>query len=73
MPKRYRSREVVRGLERAGFSVLSQKGSHIKLRKYKEGKKLTVIVPAHDELAVGTFSSVLEQAHMNQEEFKSFL
>lgn len=41
-------REVVRALAEVGFSEVSQRGSHLKLRS-QEGR--TVIVPMHRELA----------------------
>lgn len=53
-----------------GFYFISQKGSHVKLRK-KVGKRIvTTIVPMHKELAHGTLLGVLELAEINEEEFK---
>lgn len=49
-------REVVRALAKVGFSEVSQRGSHLKLRN-REGR--TVIVPMHRELARGTLRSIL--------------
>lgn len=45
--------------------VVSQKWSHIKVKnlKYKS------IVPNHKEIAYGTFSSILEQLHIDEDEF----
>lgn len=51
------------------FSVVSQKGSHVKLRN----SSYTTIVPKHKELAYGTFCSVLELAHIREEEFYACL
>jgi predicted RNA binding protein YcfA (HicA-like mRNA interferase family) len=73
MPKFYSGRQVVKALRKADFVVVSQKGSHIKLRGIREGKLQTVIVPNHKELAVGTFSSILKQAAMTRKEFEYFL
>lgn len=52
---------------------MSQKGSHVKLRKLVGVKTLTVIVPDHKEVALGTFQSILEQANMTKEELESFM
>ena len=41
-------REVIKALSKAGFYFVSQKGSHVKLRKSTPEKVFTVIVPAHD-------------------------
>lgn len=73
MPKLYSARVVISTLQRAGFSKISQKGSHIKLTKTKEGKVLTAIVPNHKEIALGTFQSILKQAGMTKQEFESFV
>lgn len=71
MPKLYSAQTAVKALHRAGFIIVSQKGSHIKLRGIKNGKLQTVIVPNHKEIARGTFSSILEQANMTSQEFES--
>jgi len=49
-------------LERAGFWVVSQKGSHE-----------TVIVSNHKEVALGTFRSILSQASLTLDEFEGYL
>lgn len=73
MPKLYSSREVLKVLKKAGFYQISQKGSHIKLRGMYKGKLQTVIVPNHKQIAWGTFQSILNQAEMNIDEFKSLV
>ncbi len=57
--------EVVRALERLGFSVARQRGSHIVLRRGSAG----CVVPNHRELKVGTLSGVLKQAAVSHDEF----
>lgn len=73
MSKLYSSREVLRILRRAGFTIVSQRGSHIKFRGIREGRLATVIVPSHREIARGTFSSILNQARLTRAEFEAFL
>ena len=63
--------EVRRRLERAGFSLASQKGSHVKFIKQLEQGTLTTIVPQHREIAVGTLRSILRQAGISPEQFDS--
>ncbi|MGI6451221.1 MAG: type II toxin-antitoxin system HicA family toxin [Desulfitobacteriia bacterium] len=64
--------EIISALNQFGFKVISQKGSHIKLRK--EGSIVkTVIVPNHYEIAKGTLQSILEQAGIILEEFTTKL
>lgn len=55
-----------------GFFVVTQKGSHVKLRKEKEGKILTTIVPLHKELARGTLKGILELGNVDEQEFRKY-
>lgn len=73
MPKLYSARIIISTLQRAGFSIISQKGSHIKLQKKTSLRTYTAIVPNHKEVAQGTFSSILSQAGMTKLEFKEFV
>ena len=57
--------EVIRTLERLGFIVLCQKGSHIILRRWPTG----CVVPNHREIKTGTLSGILKQASVSAEEF----
>jgi predicted RNA binding protein YcfA (HicA-like mRNA interferase family) len=57
---RLSSKEMISLLERAGFSVVSTRGSHCKLR---DDAGTTVIVPLHrDPLRPGTQAAILAQA-----------
>lgn len=47
--------------------ILSQKWSHIKVKLKFNWKK--TIIPNHKELAYWTFSWILEQLEINEEEF----
>jgi len=53
MPKQPRvsATELVRAFERMGFTVMSQKGSHIKM-KHTDGR--TTVIPNHKEVKTGT-------------------
>lgn len=73
MAKLYSGEKIIKALVRAGFWVVSTKGSHVKLRGIRFGKIETVIVPKHKEVAWGTFQSILKQAEMSFEELKSYL
>lgn len=57
--------EVIRTLERLGFIVLRQKGSHIILRRGLTG----CVVPNHREIKTGTLGGILKQAGVSAEEF----
>ena len=73
MSKLYSARIILNALQRAGFEVINQRGSHIKLFKRQDDKSFTVIVPNHKEIAIGTFSSILKQAGMSRKEMKKFI
>ena len=64
-------REVKRKLEAAGFSEVSQKGSHVKFGKQTSEGFRTAIVPRHKEIRIGTLKSILEQAGLTREEFEN--
>ncbi|NTV68188.1 MAG: addiction module toxin, HicA family [Chlorobaculum sp.] len=57
--------DVVRTLERLGFVIARQKGSHIVMRKGSSG----CVVPNHRELKIGTLAGLLKQAGISQEAF----
>lgn len=73
MPKLYSARVLLSALQRAKFSIISQRGSHIKLYKKEVDKTFTVIVPNHKEIAIGTFTSILKQAGMTRKELEKFI
>ena len=68
-PRRLPYLEVVRRLKAAGFRAISQRGSHVKLRKRASGTVFTTIVPRHTGIAVGLVRAILRQAHLTWDEF----
>lgn len=64
-------REVKRKLEAAGFAEVSSKGSHVKFAKKTSQGTYTAVVPHHREVPVGTLRSILRQAGIDPDEFKS--
>lgn len=74
MPKTASGKEVVQVLmKHFGFFFVSQKGSHVKLRKQTDKGRVTTIVPMHHELSYGTLRGVLELAKVDFVDFKKFL
>ena len=63
-------REVKRKLKAAGFSIIGQKGSHVKFVKADAEELWTAIVPRHREVTTGTLRSILRQAGLSPEEFE---
>lgn len=67
-------KETVKALEKDGFFFVSQKGSHIKIRKlYHLGGRTTVIVPDHKELRKGTLARILKEANIEPAKFRRLL
>ena len=61
--KRLSGKEVISILNKFGFVLFTQRGSHIKLRRIgSAGDKQTLTVPSHDELDVGTLRAIIRQA-----------
>jgi len=54
--------EVVEILAKFGFQEVSQRGSHVKLRRILQGQRQTLHLPMHRELRPGTLRSVYQQA-----------
>lgn len=67
------ARDVVKALRKAGFVPVSQRGSHLKLRRGTEGNVRTVIVPIYPEVPRGVLASILRQAGLSREEFLDLL
>ncbi len=63
------AREVIKGLSTQGFQIVSQKGSHIKMKKQTLKETRVVIIPDYDEIPVGTLKSIIRQSGLTPEEF----
>jgi predicted RNA binding protein YcfA (HicA-like mRNA interferase family) len=74
MPKLagFSGKETISILQKSfGFLFVSQKGSHVKLRKNIDDRTVTVIVPDHKELSQGTLRNILRQALIESDDFLS--
>lgn len=67
--KPYSYRDVVKALDKLGFRVVRQRGSHLVLKGFFKEKKRTVVVPRRKEIAIGTLRGILFQAGLTVEEF----
>ena len=63
--------ECVKALERIGFVVDRQRGSHIIL--VREEPRATVSVPDHKELDRGTLRAIIRQIGLSVDEFINLL
>jgi predicted RNA binding protein YcfA (HicA-like mRNA interferase family) len=66
---RVSGREAIRALEKLGFVVRRQRGSHVILRRGATG----CVVPDHKERKEGTLNGVLKQAGVSRDDFLTAL
>jgi predicted RNA binding protein YcfA (HicA-like mRNA interferase family) len=64
-------RQVCTILSRQGFVEKRQRGSHIVMQKQLPDTTVTVPVPNHAELRIGTLKSIIRQSGISKSEFKS--
>ena len=65
-------RDLVRALEKTGYVIDRQKGSHIVLRQ-TEAPFRRVTVPDHKEVAKGTLRSILRHTGLTTDELVGLL
>lgn len=66
-------REAIRVLERRGYQVVRQRGSHIRLRDESDPEHLPVTVPDHRNLKPGLLRQILRDANLTVDEFVELL
>ncbi|MBN1114635.1 MAG: type II toxin-antitoxin system HicA family toxin [Oligoflexia bacterium] len=62
------SRKLLSALKKLGFVEISQKGSHIKMRRITPRGIDTVIVPDHKVVSMGVIQSILEMGNISERE-----
>ena len=63
----YKAREVLTRLQRAGFVIKRQSGSHVVLR-HADGRQTYVAIHPGD-IPTGTFRAILKQSNLTEKEF----
>jgi predicted RNA binding protein YcfA (HicA-like mRNA interferase family) len=71
IPTDLSGRTLVRALEKVGFIVKRQRGSHIILRRGNPPAR--VVVPDHKNLRVGTLRAILNTAGLTVDELLKLL
>jgi len=69
--RRLSGRAVCDILARHGFVEKRQKGSHVVMQTQAKGSTVTVPVPLHNELRIGTLLSIIRQSGISRSEFES--
>jgi predicted RNA binding protein YcfA (HicA-like mRNA interferase family) len=61
--------EVCKILQKNGFKRVRQSGSHIIMQRQLKDRRITVPVPNHSEIAIGTLKSIIRQSELQPTEF----
>jgi predicted RNA binding protein YcfA (HicA-like mRNA interferase family) len=64
---------VIRALQRGGWIVVRQRGSHIRLQKRTASETLKLVVPAHRPIKRSTLAHIINQARLSVEQFSELL
>jgi predicted RNA binding protein YcfA (HicA-like mRNA interferase family) len=64
--------ELVCVLEKAGFQVVRQKGSHVRM-KHPDGRVVTVPIHSGQDIGRGLLRKVLRDAELTRDEFVALL
>jgi predicted RNA binding protein YcfA (HicA-like mRNA interferase family) len=65
--------QVIKALQRGGWVVVRQKGSHVRIQKHTPMETLKLTIPAHRPIKRSTLSHILKQAKLTVEEFDQLL
>jgi predicted RNA binding protein YcfA (HicA-like mRNA interferase family) len=60
---------VIKALQRDGWVVVRQRGSHIRLQKNLYDEVLKITIPAHKPIKRSTLSHILKQARISLHDF----
>jgi len=64
---------IVHALQRDGWVVVRQKGSHIRLQKRTQDEVFKLTIPAHKPVKRSTLSHILKQARMDVDRFLNLM
>jgi predicted RNA binding protein YcfA (HicA-like mRNA interferase family) len=67
-----KGREVIRALEKAGFGVVRQRGSHVRM-EHVDGRVTTIPVHPGQDIGRGLLSKILRDAELTREAFLDLL
>ncbi len=62
-------KDVIKILERFGYSVIRQRGSHARLRHTDSSHHKPLTIPIHGEMKVGLLRQIISDAGLTVEEF----
>ena len=65
--------QIIHALQRDGWTVVRQRGSHIRLQKHVGSEVLKITVPAHRPVKRSTLAHILKQVRLNVDDFLKLL
>lgn len=68
LPRDLAGWQVIQALERLGFVVVRQVGSHVNMKKVTPAGEIPVTVPQHRSLKSGLLRAILRQAQVDVEQ-----
>lgn len=68
---RISGRQAIAALQKSGFTIIRQNGSHVVLKRTDPFVQL--VVPDHKELDTGTLRAIIRQSNLSVNEFLNLL
>lgn len=62
---------LVKALEKDDWTVVRQRGSHVRLKK--SGRRMALVVPLHKELRKGTLAGIMRDADIGVDDLRGLL
>ena len=66
----FSGKQICKLLEQHGFVNIRQRGSHVVMQKKTESSTITVPVPIHSTIRIGTLQSIIRQLKLPRELFE---
>ena len=63
-------KQVCQILKEHGFTEVRRRGSHVAMQKKSEDRTITIPVPDHKEVRLGTLLSIIRQSGLPRSEFE---
>ena len=65
--------KIIHALQRDGWIVVRQRGSHVRLQKHTATETLKLTVPAHRPVKRTTLAHILKQANLSADDFQQLV
>ena len=65
--------KIVKALQRDGWIVVRQRGSHVRMQKHLLNETLKLTVPVHKPVKRSTLSHILKQINMTVDELNNLI